>query len=282
MSVDSTYIAPGAKHNAGIAGTSLSILLRVRRGHGQASRNTQRACNHRSLECTEPKRFLEAKRKKTLAGKSQPSITFWLWVDWACQQAAKRLIRAPVKQARMGECGTVLVVGRSKTHTFSKIAEESIYLQEGLGVEGDAHNGKTVQHLSRMKIKPLPANLRQVHLIHSELFQELKEAGFTVQPLQLGENITTQGVDLLSLPTGTRLHLGQQAVVEVTGLRNPCPQIENFQPGLLEKMTSRTPEGKLIRKSGVMGVVLAAGCVRSGDQIQVHLPPEPHCCLRVV
>lgn len=177
---------------------------------------------------------------------------------------------------------SVLVVGRSKTHTFSKVAEDKINLQEGLGVEGDAHNGKKVQHLSRMKIKPIPANLRQVHLIHAELFEELREAGFTVQPLQLGENVTTQGLDLLNLPTGARLNLGDEAVVEITGLRNPCPQIENFQPGLLEKMTTRSPEGKLIRKSGVMGIVIAAGCVKGGDTIQVRLPPEPHRPLKVV
>ena len=133
----------------------------------------------------------------------------------------------------MTPSGTVLVVGRSKRHTFSKVAEDKINLQEGLGVEGDAHNGKTVQHLSRMKIKPIPANLRQVHLIHAELFEELREAGFTVQPLQLGENVTTQGLDLLNLPTGARLNLGDEAVVEVTGLRNPCPQIDNFHPALL-------------------------------------------------
>ena len=182
----------------------------------------------------------------------------------------------------MGASSTVLVVGRSRTHDFSKTAEASINLQEGLGVEGDCHNGKTVQHLSRMKIKPLPANLRQVHLIHAELFEELREAGFHVSPLQLGENITTQGLDLLQLPTGTRLSFGDEAVVEVTGVRNPCPQIENFQPGLLEQMTSRTPEGKLIRKSGVMGIVLTAGCVKPGDHIQVQLPAEPHRPLRVV
>lgn len=182
----------------------------------------------------------------------------------------------------MTASGVVLVVGRSETHSFSKTAEDSINLQEGLGVEGDAHNGKAVQHLSRVKIQPPPANLRQVHLIHSELFEELGEAGFKVEPLQLGENVTTKGVDLLNLPTGTRLRLGDEAIVEVTGLRNPCPQIENFQPGLLERMSTRTPEGKLIRKSGVMGVVLVAGCVKAGDMIHVDFPAEPHCPLRVV
>lgn len=182
----------------------------------------------------------------------------------------------------MSKHGKVVAVGRNEKHTFSKHRQDSITLQEGLGVEGDAHNGPTVQHRSRLNIRPPPANLRQVHLIHSELFEEVKAAGFTVAPLDLGENITTQGVELLNLPSGTRLQFQQGAVVELTGLRNPCPQIENFQPGLQDKMLSRDEQGKLIRKSGVMSVVLTAGCVRPGDIFEVVVPDESHRPLRVV
>lgn len=177
---------------------------------------------------------------------------------------------------------TVVAVGRSLQHNFSKHSEASIDLVEGLGVDQDCHNGVTVQHLSRMKIQPLPANLRQVHLIHAELFDEMREAGHTVQPQQLGENITTQNLDLLNLPTGTILRFGAQAVVEVTGLRNPCAQIENFQPGLQDKLVIRNTEGKLVRKCGIMSVVKTGGRVDVGSEIKVELPDEPHRPLRVV
>lgn len=160
----------------------------------------------------------------------------------------------------------VVAVGSSRQHKFSKTTRDSIELLEGLGVQGDAHNGVTVQHLSRLKIQPPPANLRQVHVIHAELFDELQEAGYTVAPQQLGENVTTRNLDLLNLPTGTLLTFGNQAVVEVTGLRNPCQQIENFQAGLLDKLAFRTAEGKLKRKCGVMGVVKAGGHVETAQQ----------------
>jgi MOSC domain-containing protein YiiM len=172
--------------------------------------------------------------------------------------------------------GIVTAVSRSAKHTFSKQNQSSIRLVAGLGVEEDAHLGKTVQHLSRVARDPSQPNLRQVHLIHAELFDELKEEGFTVSAGEMGENITTRGIPLLSLPAGTRLQLGETALVEVTGLRNPCVQIERFQPGLLAAVLGRDAEGSPIYKAGIMGIVLAAGEVWPGDWIRVTLPPEPH------
>ncbi|GGO14529.1 MOSC domain-containing protein [Microbispora rosea subsp. aerata] len=176
----------------------------------------------------------------------------------------------------------VTAVSRSATHTFSKTPLESIRLLAGLGVEGDAHSGVTVKHRSRVARDPSQPNLRQVHLIHAELHDELREAGFTVQPGEMGENITTRGVDLLALPTGTRLHLGETAVVEVTGLRNPCAQIDDFQDGLLKAVLDRDEEGNVVRKAGVMGVVLVGGEVRPGDPIRVEPPAGPHTPLQPV
>ena len=149
----------------------------------------------------------------------------------------------------------------------------------GLGVEGDAHLGATVQHRSRVKKDPTVPNLRQVHLIHSELFDELRAAGFTVAPGDLGENITTRGVSLLDFPVGTRLNLGDSAIVELTGLRNPCHQIDDFQPGLMAAVLGRDATGGLVRKSGVMSIVIAGGEVEPGDAITVELPALPHRAL---
>jgi len=159
---------------------------------------------------------------------------------------------------------------------MAKPNEEGIRLLSGLGVEGDAHLGKTVKHRSRVRRDPSEPNLRQVHLIHEELHEELRAAGFSVAPGQMGENVTTRGVDLLGLPTGTRLHLGDAAVVEVTGLRNPCVQLEGIQPGLMAATLGCDEEGELVRKSGVMSIVLAGGDVRPGDPIRVELPTEPN------
>ncbi len=170
----------------------------------------------------------------------------------------------------------VTAVSRSATHTLSKPNQESIRLLAGLGVEGDAHFGKTVKHRSRVARDPTAHNLRQVHLIHAELHDELQAAGFRVAEGQMGENITTRGVDLLGLPTGMRLHLGGEAVVEVTGLRNPCAQLDGIQEGLMAAVLGRDEQGNLIRKAGVMAIVLTAGEVRPGDSIRVELPPEPH------
>ena len=171
--------------------------------------------------------------------------------------------------------GIVTAVSRSATHTFSKATQGSIRLLPGLGVEGDAHMGETVKHRSRVARDPTQPNLRQIHLVHDELLDELRTAGFRVSVGQIGENITTRGVDLLGLPTGTRLHLGDEAAVEVTGLRNPCAQLDDFQPGLMAAVLGRDEHGRLFRKAGVMGIVLIGGLVRPGDPIRVELPPEP-------
>jgi MOSC domain-containing protein YiiM len=175
--------------------------------------------------------------------------------------------------------GVVTAVSLGAGHEFSKPNRERIRLLAGLGVEGDAHLGQTVQHLSRVARDPTQPNLRQVHLIHAELHDELRAGGFTVLPGEMGENVTTRGVDLLALPTGTRLHLGGTAVVEVTGLRNPCAQIDRFQPGLLAAVLGRDEHGGLVRKAGVMAVVLASGDVFPGDGVRVELPAEPHRAL---
>ena len=171
--------------------------------------------------------------------------------------------------------GIVTAVSRSATHTFSKVTQDSIRLLPGLGVEGDAHMGETVKHRSRVARDPAQPNLRQIHLVHDELLDELRTAGFRVSVGQIGENITTRGVDLLGLPTGTRLHLGDEAAVEVTGLRNPCSQLDDFQPGLMAATLGRDEQGRLIRKAGVFGIVLAEGTVRPSDSVRVELPPEP-------
>ena len=172
--------------------------------------------------------------------------------------------------------GLVTAVSRSATHTLSKPNAGSVQLVSGLGVEGDAHSGSTVKHRSRLARFAYAPNLRQVHLIHAELHDELSRKGFAVSAGQMGENITTQGVDLLGLPTGTRLHLGEAAVVEVTGLRNPCAQLDRIQPGLMGATLERDELGGLIRKAGIMAVVIAGGQVRPGDAIRVELPAQPH------
>jgi MOSC domain-containing protein YiiM len=178
--------------------------------------------------------------------------------------------------------GTIVAVSRSPGHTLSKPNEGSVRLLTGLGVEGDAHMGKTVKHRSRVAKDPTVPNLRQVHLIHAELHDELEAAGFRLAPGVMGENVTTRGVDLLGLPAGTRLHLGKAAVVEVTGLRNPCAQLNKIQPGLMAATLDRDADGGLIRKAGIMAVVLAAGEVKPGDAIAVELSPEPHRALEPV
>lgn len=175
--------------------------------------------------------------------------------------------------------GIVMAVSRSVRHTMSKPNEQSIRLIAGLGVEGDAHAGSTVKHRSRVARDPTQPNLRQIHLIHRELHDELRQAGFDLSPGQLGENVTTSGLDLLALPTGTRLRLGAAAVIAVTGLRNPCHQLNGIQPGLMAATLGRDGEGNLVRKAGIMAVVIAGGTVRAGDRVAVELPPEPHCPL---
>jgi MOSC domain-containing protein YiiM len=177
---------------------------------------------------------------------------------------------------------SVVAVSARSGHHFSKTPALSIRLLRGLGVAGDAHMGETVKHRSRVRRDPTQPNLRQVHLIHAELFSELRGKGFVVQPADLGENITTDGIDLLALPTGTRLHLGASAVVEVTGLRNPCIQIDRFQKGLMAATLDRAAAGDLVRKAGVMSIVISDGDIRPGDAIRVDLPAPPHHPLQPV
>jgi hypothetical protein len=167
---------------------------------------------------------------------------------------------------------TVVSVSMDDDHRFSKKPVAEIELVAGLGVRGDAHAGVTVQHRSRVLRDPTQPNLRQVHLIHSELFAELGD--HVVVPGDLGENITTVGIDLLGLPTNTVLHIGEAAVVQVTGLRNPCTQIDDFDDGLLTCVVERDDDGTIVRKAGVMGVVLQSGVVRALDQIVIELPSE--------
>ena len=178
--------------------------------------------------------------------------------------------------------GIVTMVSRGARHAPSKPNQERIELVAGLGVQGDAHAGKTVKHRSRAARDPELPNLRQVHLIHSELHDELQAAGFPVTAGQMGENVTTRGIDLLALPARARLHLGDAAVVEVTGLRNPCTQLDQVHEGLMAATLDRDADGNLIRKSGVMGVVLSGGTVLPGQPIRVALPPEPHRALEPV
>ena len=176
---------------------------------------------------------------------------------------------------------SVRAVHFSPTHDFSKEPMPSITLIEGIGVAGDAHAGTTVQHRSRVARDPSTPNLRQVHLIHGELFEHLSDEGFTVEPGSLGENITTGGIDLLELPVGTRLRIGEATVV-VTGLRNPCRQIDDLQPGLMKRLVFRDDDGRVRRLAGIMGIVARGGVVRPGDAIIVELPPLPHHPLTTV
>jgi MOSC domain-containing protein YiiM len=177
-----------------------------------------------------------------------------------------------VDQIRKPSDGTVVAVSRGRGHDFSKTPSDRIRLLAGLGVEGDAHLGKTDQHRSHVRKDPTRPNLRQVHLIHAELFEELRQRGFGVRPGDLGENITTSGIDLLALSAGTKLHLGATAVVEVTGLRNPCVQIDKFQRGLMVATLDKDAAGNLIRKTGIMSIVLAGGEVRPDEPILVERP----------
>ncbi len=178
--------------------------------------------------------------------------------------------------------GTITSVSSSGVHEFSKSPLARIQLLAGLGVEGDAHSGVLVQHRSRVAANPNQPNLRQVHLMQAELHDELQAKGFAVTAGQLGENITTRGIALLELPRGTRLYLGPEAIVEITGLRNPCPQIENFMPKLLAAVLDQDEHGNIVRKAGIMGIVLASGEVKPDDAIRLELPALPHLPLERV
>ena len=177
---------------------------------------------------------------------------------------------------QMSQTAQVTAVSRSSSHSFSKPICASIHLIEGLGVEGDAHSGKTVKHRSRVALDPSQPNLRQVHLIHSELHDELIEQGFNVAPGVMGENITTKGIDLLGLPRDSLLRIGDEAVIQITGLRNPCKQLDDYQKGLLSAVLDKTPEGELIRKSGVMAIVISGGTIKPDDSIKIQFPKKPH------
>ena len=182
----------------------------------------------------------------------------------------------------MADAPIVAAVALSATHSFTKPTVEHIRLLEGLGVDGDAHRGTTVKHRSRVRRDPTQPNLRQVHLIHGELHDQLRARGFAVAPGDMGENVTTRGLDLLALPAGTRLRLGGAATIEVTGLRNPCHQLDDFLPGLMAATLDRDAHGNLVRKAGVMAIVITGGEVRPGDPITVELPQEPHRALAPV
>jgi MOSC domain-containing protein YiiM len=178
--------------------------------------------------------------------------------------------------------GVIVAVSRSGKYTFSKPNQGSVRLLAGLGVEGDVHMGEKVKHRFRVFKDPTQPNLRQVHLIQAELHDELCASGFDVSAGQMGENITTRGIDLLGLPTGTRLQLGNEAVVEVTGLRNPCEQLDNFQEGLLKACLAMDEDGNVIRKAGIMSIVLIGGDVFPGDSVHVEYPPKPYQPLQPV
>jgi MOSC domain-containing protein YiiM len=193
-----------------------------------------------------------------------------------CTQASAKVVYDRAMPAK------ILYVHCSSNHGFSKQSQSSIQLLAGLGVENDAHMGQTVKHRSRVAIDPSQANLRQVHLLHHELFGELFSKGFSVGPGDIGENITTSGLELLKLPTGTLLHLGDRAVVQVTGLRNPCNQLNDFLPGLMQALLEKDHTGALIRKAGIMGIVLASGEVAAGASIGVEKPAAPHRALERV
>ncbi|MEO1257815.1 MAG: MOSC domain-containing protein [Bacteroidota bacterium] len=176
----------------------------------------------------------------------------------------------------------ILAVHKSATHTLNKYPQTKINLLKGLGVDGDAHQGKTVKHRSRVKADPTQPNLRQVHLIHFELLKELKTKGFSVLPGEMGENITTQGIELLSLSKGTKLKLGETAIIEITGLRNPCVQLEGIQKGLMKAVLDKDADGNLVRKAGIMAVVQEGGEIKPGDNIQIEIPEGPFVPLKKV
>lgn len=203
----------------------------------------------------------------------------WMLSAFSEGQAVRHLpflCAVSVERMQAGPIGHVTAVSRSATHTLSKPVVDVIRLLAGLGVEGDAHAGTTVKHRSRVRQDPAQPNLRQVHLIHAELHDELNAQRFELAPGQMGENITTRGIDLLSLPKGALLHIGPEAVVEVTGLRNPCAQLDGIRPGLMNAVLGRDAEGRLVRKAGIMGVVLRGGDVRPGDTLRAEPPLPPH------
>ena len=178
--------------------------------------------------------------------------------------------------------GVVIAVSAKAKHGTNKANREVVRLIAGEGVEGDAHRGATVKHRSRWRRDPTQPNIRQVHLLHAELLEALAAQGFQATPGLMGENITTRGVDLLALPRGAIVRLGVDAVVQITGLRNPCYQLDQLQEGLMAACLEKTADGELIRKAGVMGIVVTGGDVRAGDPIRIELPAEPQEALKPV
>jgi MOSC domain-containing protein YiiM len=178
--------------------------------------------------------------------------------------------------------GVIVAVAARETHRVTKHAQETIRLIAGQGVQGDVHGGPTVKHRSRVAKDPTQPNLRQVHLIHAELFGMLADKGFAVGPAMMGENITTRGIDLLGLSAGTRLQIGDEAVIEITGLRNPCHQLNGLIPGLMQAVLDYADDGSLIRLAGIMGIVITGGMVMAGDTITVAYSPNPHIILQPV
>jgi len=176
----------------------------------------------------------------------------------------------------------IVALARDEFHRVAKVPRQRLRLIAGLGVEGDAHAGLTMQHRSRWAKQRTVPNLRQVHLIHAELFEELAGKGYAVAPAEMGENVTTRGIDLLGLSTGTHLRLGAEAVIEVTGLRNPCFKLNGIAPGLMDAVLEKGPGKTLIRKAGVMAVVVASGDVEVGDAIEIVHTPEPFVPLAAV
>lgn len=204
---------------------------------------------------------------------------FTFWQTWQLDKTEIRnysCAHGGVGLVQISQDAHVIAVSKSNTHSFSKATCTSISLIEGLGVEGDAHLGKTVKHRSRVVIDPSQPNLRQVHLMHGELHDELIEQGFRVAPGIMGENITTRGIDILGLPRDALLLIGDTVVIKITGLRNPCKQLDDYQNGLLSAVLDKTTEGELIRKAGVMGVVTSGGTVKTYDAIKIQLPDEPY------
>jgi MOSC domain len=167
--------------------------------------------------------------------------------------------------------GTVVAVAADRGHRFSKPTRDRIVLLEGHGVEGDAHAGPFVRHRYLARRRPRVPNLRQVHLIPSELFRSLSEAGFEVAAGDLGENITTTGLDLERMPLGTLIEFGLMAMIELTGLRTPCVLIDRFQAGLKRQVLSSDETGPPF-KCGVLGVVRSGGPVAAGDAARARLP----------
>lgn len=178
--------------------------------------------------------------------------------------------------------GVVVAVAARETHYVTKDAQDAIRLIAGQGVEGDVHSGPTVKHRSRVSKDPTQPNLRQVHLIHCELLDMLVEKGFAIGPAMMGENISTRGIDLLALSAGTRLQIGGEAVIEITGLRNPCHQLNGLIPGLMDAVLDYADDGSLIRLAGVMGIVTTGGVVVAGDPIISVERSSPYIMLQPV